>query len=128
MVAAIKFLSKRTLRVEESEHRSTMYKQNLISVPRTADPVSGRASIEWEIPGQVSVAFALIDKFGYTVMARVRVNKKHWWNRSWKTFATHATNPSEAVSKGQELLERYGYKLEYDIDELERVVGNPDRL
>ena len=86
--------------------------KKLISIPRIRSSASQKNTIEWKIPQQVSVAFTLIDKFGYTVMVKVKVEKKHWWNRSWKTFAAHATTPDAAIKKGREFLESYGYTID----------------
>jgi len=68
----------------------------------------------------------LIEKFGYTFSAKIRVEKKHWWNRSWKTFITHAPAPVEAIRKGVEFLESFGYTIEFDTDEFEDRLSNPD--
>ena len=64
-----------------------------------------------------------IDKFGYTLSAKVRVKKKHWWNRSWKTFIAHTPTAAEAISKGMGFLESHGYQIEYDADQLEERVN-----
>ena len=90
-----------------------MYK-NLISIPRIVSRTPQKDTIEWEIPQQVSVAFTLLDKVGYTVMVKVKVEKKHWWNRSWKIFTAHADNPDTAIMKGREFLESYGYTIDTD--------------
>ncbi len=103
-----------------------MFKKNLVSVPRIGSQTPQTGAIEWEIPGQVSVAFMLVDEFGYSLIAKVRIDKKHWWNRPWKTFIAHASTPDEAVRKGLEFLESYGYTIEYDIDNFEEVIGRPD--
>ena len=67
-----------------------------------------------------------IEKFGYTVSAKVKVEKKHWWNRSWKTFITHAPTTAEAIRKGLGFLESYGYTIEFDTDQFEERASNPD--
>jgi hypothetical protein len=103
-----------------------MYGKNLISVPRIGSRTARQDAIEWTIPSQVSVAFMSVDRFGYSLIAKVKVKKKHWWNRSWKNFVTHAPTPEEAVRKGLEFLESYGYTIEYDIDHFEEVIGRPD--
>jgi len=103
-----------------------MFKKNLITIPRCDRHTPQKDAIEWEIPEQVSVAFMFVDKFGYTLASKVKVDKKHWWNRSWKTFMTHAPTPAEAIAKGLEFLESYGYTIEYDIDQFEDRIGNPD--
>ncbi len=86
--------------------------KNLISIPRIESRTPQKDTIEWVIPQQVSVALTLIDKFGYTVMVKVKVEKKHWWNRSWKIFTAHDTTPDTAITKGREFLESYGYAID----------------
>ena len=103
-----------------------MYNKKLTSIPQIRNQTSNNDAIEWEIPQQVSVAFMLIDKFGYTFSAKIRVEKKHWWSRSWKTFITHASAPTEAIRKGIEFLENYGYTIEYDTAQLEEKLSDPD--
>ena len=94
--------------------------KNLISIPQIVSHTPQKDTIEWEIPQQVSVAFTLIDKFGYTVMAKVKVEKKHWWNRSWKTFTAHADNSATAITKGREFLESYGYTIDTNTIQFEK--------
>ena len=103
-----------------------MYNKKLTSIPQIRNQTSKNDAIEWEIPQQVSIAFMLIDKFGYTFSAKIRVEKKHWWSRSWKTFITHASTPAEAIRKGREFLESFGYTIEYDIDQLEERLSDAD--
>ena len=102
-----------------------MYKNDFILIPRIGKDAPQRDTIEWGIPQQVSVALTLLDKFGYTVIAKVKVKKQHWWNRSWKTFITHAPTPDVAFRKGLEFLESYGYTIEYDADQFEEMIGIP---
>jgi len=103
-----------------------MYNKDLTSIPQIRNQPSQKDAIEWEIPEQVSVAFMFIDKFGYTLSAKVRVEKKHWWNRSWKTFITHAPTTAEPFKKGLEFLESHGYTIEYDADLFEELVSSRD--
>jgi len=103
-----------------------MYNTKLISIPQIRNQTSQKDAIEWEIPQQVSVAFMLIEKFGYTFSAKIRVEKKHWWSRSWKTFITHAPTSREAIRKGLEFLESFGYTIEVDTDQLEERLSDPD--
>ncbi len=103
-----------------------MYNKKLTSIPQIRNQSSKNDAIEWNIPQQVSVAFMFIEKFGYTVSTKVRVEKKHWWSRSWKTFITHAPTEAEAIRKGLEFLESYGYTIEFDTDQFEERVSNPD--
>ena len=94
--------------------------KNLISIPRIESRTPQKDTIEWKIPQQVSVAFTLLDKVGYTVMVKVKVEKKHWWSQSWKTFAAHADNPDTAITKGREFLESYGYTIDPDTIQFEK--------
>jgi hypothetical protein len=103
-----------------------MYKNDLILVPRIESTASEKQAIEWAIPEKVSVAFMLVDKFGYTVIAKVKVKKKYLWNRSWKTSISHAPAPAEAIGKGLEFLKSFGYTIEYDNDEFEEMISNQD--
>ena len=93
--------------------------KNLISIPRIESRTPQKNTIEWKIPQQVSVALTLLDKFGYTLMAKVKVEKKHWWNRPWKTFTTHAPTQAAAITKGLEYLESYGYTIDHSTAQLE---------
>jgi hypothetical protein len=104
-----------------------MYSKNLITVPRIAGSTPGKDVMEWQIPGKVSVALALIGGIGYTMMAKIRVEKKHWWSRAWKTMEIHAPTPSEVMQKGLELLEDYGFSLDHDLEEIEELLGDREQ-
>ncbi|MEN8223111.1 MAG: hypothetical protein ABFR36_07605 [Acidobacteriota bacterium] len=91
----------------------------LTSIPRIESTTGEKDSIEWQIPQQVSVAFMFTKETGYSFIAKVKVEKKHWWNRPWETFITHATDQSEAIGKGQEFLEIHGYKIDPDTARFE---------
>lgn len=88
-----------------------MYKK-LTTVPRIVNDKNQKDTLEWQIPQQISVVFTFLDNFGFTFMAKVRVEKKHWWNRSWQTFTAHDTDAASAIAKGNALLERYGYTID----------------
>ena len=88
-----------------------MYNQ-LTSIPRIKNRSEEKESIEWQIPRQVSAAFMFIKKMGYSFIAKVKVEKKHWWSRSWETFITHAPTQSEALSEGLKFLESHGYSID----------------
>ena len=103
-----------------------MFNKKLTTIPQIRNQTSRNDAIEWEIPQKVSVAFMLIEKFGYTFSAKIRVEKKHWWSRSWKTFITHAPATVEAIRKGLEFLESFGYAIEVDTDQLEERFSDPD--
>ncbi len=102
-----------------------MFSKNLISVPEVMRSSPGKKAKEWEIQDRISVALTLLDEFGYTLMVKVRVRKKHWWNRPWKNFVAHAPSAAEALEKGQEFLESQGYAIECDPEEAEEVLGTP---
>lgn len=104
-----------------------MYKEKLMKVPRVPSATyKEKDAVEWEISDRISVAFMLVEDFGYTLMGKVRVEKKHWWNRPWKNFVVHDEVPAEAVRKGQEILGSYGYTIDYDLDELLDSIGKGD--
>lgn len=102
---------------------SGMYRERLLSVPMVEHVAVGKKAIEWEIPDRVAVALAFIRDYGYTVMAKVRVEKEHWWSRSWKNTAVHAPTIDEAMGKCVEFIEEHGYTVEYDADRLAGLLG-----
>ena len=95
-----------------------MYGKDHIEVPRVEVTRKNSSALEWEIPDKISVAFAYIEKSGYTFMAKVKVKKKFWWSRSWNTFIVHAPTAEEALEKGLEHLASYGFTIECDLDEI----------
>lgn len=97
-----------------------------IPVPRVESRAPQKNTIEWEIPGKVLVTFMLIDKLGYTVIVKVRVEKKHWWSRPWKNFMAHAQNPASAISKGLVFLEEYGYTIDHDTVQFGEKIGDSE--
>ncbi|OPL17752.1 MAG: hypothetical protein AVO35_08815 [Candidatus Aegiribacteria sp. MLS_C] len=104
-----------------------MYRQRLPSVPMVEHAAVGKKTVEWEIPDRVAVALAFIKNYGYTVMAKVRVKKEHWWSRSWTNTAVHAPTIDESMEKCIEFLEKHGYTVEYDADRLAGLLGTgPD--
>ncbi len=104
-----------------------MYSQ-LTTIPRIDDRDGKKESIEWQIPHQVSAAFMFIDKFGYSFIAKVKVKKKYWWSRSWKTFVTHDPDSAAAISKGEEFLESYGFRIDPDTARLEEKTSDYDQF
>ena len=98
------------------------------TIPRIEDRSGQKESVEWQIPHQVSAAFMFIDKFGYSFIAKVKVKKKRWWNRSWETFVTHDADQTSAVRKGIEFLERHGYTIDPETAVLKEQTGIPDRF
>lgn len=97
-----------------------------IPVPRVESRTPQKNTIEWEIPGKVLVTFMLIERLGYTVIVKVRVEKKHWWNRPWENFMTHAQDPTSAISKGLEFLEKHGYTIDHNSVQFGERIGDPE--
>lgn len=81
-------------------------------IPRINNSSSEEQTIEWQIPGRVSAAFMFTEATGYSFIAKVRVEKKHWWNRSWKTYITHSKNEEDAFRKGLKFLESHDYQID----------------
>ena len=98
----------------------------LIPVPRVESRAPQKNTIEWEIPGKVLVTFMLIERLGYTVIAKVRVEKKHWWSRPWKNFVAHATDSATAILKGTDFLEKYGYTIDHNSIQVGEKIGDPE--
>jgi hypothetical protein len=95
----------------------------LRSIPRVESRAPNKNTIEWEIPDQVSVGLMLIERIGFTFIAKVKVKKKHWWHSSHKTFTVSSSNPMEAVIKVSEFLEGYGYYIDSDSIAHGEIVG-----
>jgi hypothetical protein len=105
-----------------------MNENNLISIPRVKSRASNKNTIEWEIPDKVSVCLMLVEKIGYTVLVKVKVEKKHWWNSSYKRFTVSSLNPIEATIKMSNFLEQYGYYIDHNTVEFGEKIGSPDSL
>lgn len=65
----------------------------------------------------------LVERFGYTFLAKVQVKKKHFWNSSHKTFTTSSINPMEAVIKVGDFLEQRGHYIDSNTVEFGEVIG-----
>lgn len=100
-----------------------MNPENLISVPRVESRAPNKNTIEWEIPGKVTVGLMLIERVGYTFLAKVNVKKQHWWSSSRKTFTASNPNVMEVIMKGQEFLEQHGYHIDHNTIKLGETVG-----
>ena len=96
---------------------------NLISIPRVESRAPNKNTIEWEIPGKVTVGLMLIERTGYTFIAKVKVEKKHWWSSSHKQFVGSNPNVMEVIVKGLEFLEQFGYYIDHNTIELGETVG-----
>jgi hypothetical protein len=55
-------------------------------IPRIESRAPNKNTIEWEIPNKVSVGFMAVSGLGFFVSIKIKFDKKHWWNRSWKTL------------------------------------------
>jgi len=96
---------------------------NKIPIPRVESRAPNKNTIEWEIPSKVKVVFMLTEKIGYTIIANVKVEKKHWWNRSFKTFTVSSANPAEAIMKGLDFVEKYGYHIDHNTIQFGEKIG-----
>ena len=65
----------------------------------------------------------LIEKIGYTVIANVKVEKQHWWNRAFKTFTVSSVNPAEAIMEGLDFVEKYGYYIDHNTIQFGEKIG-----
>ena len=104
----------------KQEHRMN---RRLISIPRVASTAPNKNTIEWAIPNKVKVVFMLIERTGYTIIISVKVEKKHCWNSSYKTFTISSPNPADAIMKGLEFLEKHGYYIEHNTIAFEEEIG-----
>lgn len=85
--------------------------KNLTLIPLAQSHITKKDAFEWTIPETASVALTYINDFGYTFMARVKVEKKHFWSPAWKTFTVNDVIPDLALMKGVRMLEDYGYTI-----------------
>ena len=103
-----------------------MDENNLIPIPRVESHTPHKNTVEWEIPREVMVSLMLVEKIGYTFMAKVKVEKKHWWNSSFKTFVISNPDIMEVITKGLDFLKRYGYYIDHKTIKFGEVVGFGD--
>jgi hypothetical protein len=96
---------------------------NLISIPRVESRAPNKNTIEWEIPGNATVGLMLIERVGYTFLAKVEVKKQHWWSSSRKTFTASSPNVMEVIIKGLNFLEQHGYYIDHNTIKLGETVG-----
>ncbi len=96
---------------------------NLTSISRIPSMAPNKNTIEWEIPGKVSVGLMLVERIGYTFIANVKVDKKHWWSHSHKTFVASGWDIMELVQKISDFLEQYGYYIDANTIEFGEVIG-----
>jgi len=94
------------------------------SIPRIPSRAKHKNTLEWKIPGEVSVALMLIERIGYTFVAKVKIEKKHWWNRSYKVFTISKPNIADAIIRGDEFLRKHGYYIDSKSIEIGEKIGN----
>jgi len=99
---------------------------NLIPIPRVESRAPHKNTIEWEIPRKVMVSLMLVEKIGYTFIAKVKVKKKHWWNSSYKIFTISNPDIMEVITIGLDFLKRYGYYIDHKTIKFGEVVGFSD--
>lgn len=95
----------------------------LIPIPRIQSGAPSKNTIEWEVPNKISVVLMLINKIGYTFIAKVHVEKKHWYSSSHKTYTISSANPFEAVDKIGSFLREHGYYIDPDTIEFGEKIG-----
>ncbi len=100
--------------------------ETLIPIPRIESRAPNKNTIEWEIPGKVLVGFMLVGGAGYFVFVKIKVEKKYWWNRSWKSFTSKSHNPAEAIINALGILEKYGYYIDENTIQFGEKVGDPE--
>lgn len=100
--------------------------KQLTKVPRVESQAPNKNTIEWEIPDKVLVSYMLVGQTGYTFIIKVKQQKKHFWNKLWKTFTVIDADPGVAIMKGVEKLEKYGYTIDSDTIQFGEKVGSPD--
>jgi|GEM_PF-1584059 len=98
--------------------------KRLTPIPRVASNAPNKNSIEWTITNKVKVAFMLIERIGYTMLINLKIEKKHWWNRADKTFSFSSPNPADAIMKGLDFLEKYGYYIDHTTIQLGEEIGH----
>lgn len=92
-------------------------------IPRVPSKAPNKNTIEWEIQEKVSAGLMLVERIGYTFIAKVKVDKKHWWDSQHKTFVVSGGNIMELVQKVSDFLEQYGYYIDASTIEFGEVIG-----
>lgn len=100
--------------------------ENLTPIPRIESRAPNKNTIEWEIPKKVLVGFMLVGGVGYFVFIKIKVLKKYWWNRSWKTFTSKSHGPAEAIMNALDILEKYGYYIDANTVQFGEKIGDPE--
>ena len=96
---------------------------SFVSVPRVESGAPNKNTIEWEIPVEVSVVLMRVEHIGYTVLLKIKVPKKHWWDRSWKTFSEVDNDPAKAIINALDILEKHGYTIDHNTVQFGEKIG-----
>lgn len=99
---------------------------NLISIPRVESRAPQKNTIEWKIPGKVSVVYMLIARMGYTAIIKIKKEKKHWWNKSWKNFVINNPDPAHTITKAVDILNENGYTIDHNTMKFGERIGDPE--
>jgi hypothetical protein len=100
--------------------------KHLISIPRVQSSAPNKNTIEWEIAGKVSVGFMMVDRLlKYFVFVKIKVEKKYWWNRSWKTYTAKSHDPAEALTNAADILEKHGFYIDHNTIQFGEKIGDP---
>lgn len=100
--------------------------QNLTPIQRVESKAPLKNTIEWEIPNSVLASLMTIGGVGYMFIAKVKTEKKHWWNKKWKTYTKRAANPVTAVFSRLEFLQKFGYTIDHNSIGFGERIGEPD--
>ncbi|MBU2109555.1 hypothetical protein KKB71_01170 [Patescibacteria group bacterium] len=100
--------------------------ENLTVIPRVESRAPNKNTIEWEIPDKVLATLMLIIRVGYMLLVKVKKQKKHWWNKSWKSFSTRAADPATAVLMGLDFLKKHGYTIDHNSIKFGEKIGDPE--
>ncbi len=100
--------------------------ENLVPIPRVESRAPNKNTIEWEIPEKVLASLMLVNGIVYMFLAKVKVEKKHFWNKSWRNFTTSDANAGTALVTGLAFLERNGYTIDHNTIEFGEKVGDPE--
>lgn len=95
----------------------------LIPIPRIESRAPNGNTIEWEIPNKVEATLMLVDRIRYTIITKVKVDKKHWWNRSHKIYTFSSSDPAEALLEGLNFIETHGYFIDHKTIEIGEHIG-----
>jgi hypothetical protein len=99
---------------------------NLIPVPRVESRAPQKNTIEWEIPDKVLITYMLIAGLGYTVIIKIKTEKKRWWNKTWRNFMVSNLDPALAFVRGVDFLNKNGFMIDPDTIQFNEKIGNPD--